>query len=189
MSKEKNTHSKTTSKKNSEEGQKSIKEKSKKNAFLKKEGKVEKELKEIKNAYAYLQAEFVNFKRVQQNEREQSIRYASFPFLQDFLVSVLNDFNRAMEKEWKTSDFENFKSGIEILHSKMIKVLEQYGVKEINPQGEVFNPHFHEVVSVGQDESQPEQTVLQVCKKGYTLHERLVQPAQVIVNQISKEKQ
>ena len=190
MSKEKNTSSKSSNKESSINQQPHKKDsksqKNKKSSVFKKEEKLEKELKDIKKAYAYLQAEFENFKRIQRNEREQSIKYASFPFLQDFLIHVLNDLNRAIGEEWKSSDFENFKSGIKMLHSKTIKILKQYGVQEINPQGEVFNPHFHEVVSVGQDQSQPDQTVLQVCKKGYVLHDRLVQPAQVIVNQIPK---
>ncbi len=179
------------SEKNSEIQAKKSKDKQKKSLFFNKNSELEKlkkELKEIKNSYAYLQAEFINFKRIQKKEREQSIKYASFPFLQDFLFNVLNDFNRAMEKEWRNSDFEDFKSGIEILHSKIIKILKQYGVKEINPKGETFNPHFHEVMSLGQDKNLPEQTILQVCKKGYSLHDRLVQPAQVIVNQFSENK-
>ena len=150
--------------------------------------KLKKELKEVKSSYSYLQAEFANFKRIQQNEREQSIKYASSSFLNDFLINVLNDFNRAMEKEWEESDFKDFKSGIGIIHSKIIKVLQKNGVKEINPQGEIFDPRFHEVLSLGEDQSLPEQTVLQVCKKGYLLHDRLVQPAQVIVNQFLKNK-
>ena len=191
LEKFKNQQSQKKGKESHSRGRKEETIEKKKPSFFNKKSEVEelkKELKEIKTSYAYLQAEFMNFKKAKKIEREQSIKYASFPFLQNFLVNVLNDFNRAMEKEWKTSDFENFKSGIEMLHSKIIKLLEQYGVKEINPQGEIFNPYFHEVLSLEEDKNLPEKTILQVCKKGYLLYDRLVQPAQVIVNQYSINK-
>ncbi len=144
-------------------------------------GKI-KELEESKKRYQYLQAEFANFKRITQKEKEQAVKYSSFSFLQDVIVNFLNDFNRAMEKKWENKDFENFKKGVEMLHSKFVKILKQNSVTEIAPKGEVFNPHLHEVVSVEENKEQPENTILHICRKGYQLHDRLVQPAQVIVS-------
>ena len=147
-----------------------------------------KELEELEKSYRYLQAEFANFKRITQKEKEQTIKYSSFNFLQDVILNFLNDFNRAMENNWESKDFESFKKGVEMLHSKFIKVLQQYDVVEISPKGQPFNPNIHEVVSVEENKESPEGTILRVCRNGYQLHDRLVQPAQVVVSKNNQDK-
>ncbi len=147
-----------------------------------------KELEELNKSYRYLQAEFANFKRINQKEKEQAVKYSSFSFFQDLTLNFLNDFNRAMEKNWENKDFENFKKGVEILHFKFIKILQQHGVTEITPKG-LFDPNLHEVVSVEENKEHPENTILHICRRGYQLHDRLVQPAQVIVSKNSQNKE
>ena len=141
-----------------------------------------KELEELKKSYRYLQAEFANFKRVAQKEKEQTMKYSTFNFLQDVILNFLNDFNRAMEKNWESKDFESFKKGVEMLHSKFVKILKQHHVEEIVPKGLLFDPTLHEVVSMEENKEHPDDTILHICRKGYQLHDRLVQPAQVIVS-------
>lgn len=148
-----------------------------------------KELEELNKSYRYLQAEFANFKRIVQKEKEQMIKYAAFSFLQDITLNFLNDFNRAMEKNWESKDFENFKKGVEMLHSKFIKILNQHGVAEIIPKGALFDPNLHEVVSVEENKEHSENTILHICRNGYQLHDRLVQPAQVIVSKNSQKSE
>lgn len=150
--------------------------------------KKEKELKELNKSYRYLQAEFVNFKRIAQKEKEQALRYSTFNFLQDVILNFLNDFNRAMEKNWESKDFESFKKGVEMLHSTFIKILKQHDVIEIIPKGQPFDPNVHEVVSIEENKEHPEDTILHICRIGYQLHDRLVQPAQVIVSKNSQTK-
>ena len=181
-------------KKNSEHSQSNLKKKLAKPSILKtnvlkkpqiKNKELEKKIKELEEldrSYRYLQAEFANFKRITQKENEQTIKYSAFRFLQDIILNFLNDFNRAMEKNWESKDFENFKKGVEMLHSKFIKILQQHGVIEIIPKEDVFDPNLHEVVSVEENEEHPENTILHICRNGYQLHDRLVQPAQVIVS-------
>lgn len=147
-----------------------------------------KELEELSKSYRYLQAEFANFKRIAQKEKEQAMRYSSFIFLRDVILNFLNDFNRAMENNWESKDFESFKKGVEMLHSKFIKILQQYDVKEISPKGQPFNPNMHEVVSVEENKEHPDGAILRVCRTGYQLYDRLVQPAQVIVSKNPQTK-
>lgn len=144
------------------------------------------ELEELNKSYRYLQAEFANFKRIAQKENEQAVKYSAFSFLQDITLNFLNDFNRAMEKKWEGKDFENFKKGVEMLHSKFIKILQQHGVTEIIPKGDLFDPNLHEVLSVEQNDKHPENTILRIFRNGYQLHDRLVQPAQVVVSKNSQ---
>ena len=188
------------SKKNADHDEFNLKKKSAKSSILKKnilkkpqiknkelEQKI-KELEELNKSYRYLQAEFANFKRIAQKENEQAIKYSSFSFLQDIILNFLNDFNRAMEKKWESKDFENFKKGVEMLHSKFVKILQQNGVTEIIPKGISFDPNLHEVVSVEKNEKHPENTILHICRNGYQLHDRLVQPAQVVVSKNSQSQ-
>ena len=150
--------------------------------------KKEKELEELNKSYRYLQAEFINFKRIAQKEKEQALKYSAFNFLQDVILNFLNDFNRAMEKNWESRDFESFKKGVEMLHSKFIKILKQHGVEEIIPKGRPFDPNVHEVVSVEEHKGHPDDTILHICRIGYLLYDRLVQPAQVIVSKNPQNK-
>ena len=124
-----------------------------------------KELEELQKSYRYLQAEFANFKRMAQKEKEQTLQYSVFNFLQDVVLNFLNDFNRAMEKKWESKDFESFKKGVEMLHSKFIKILNQHGVTEMTPKNAPFDPNVHEVLSVEQNKEHPENTILRICRK------------------------
>ena len=162
-----------------------------KKAKLKKDAvtALEKELAQMKHSYQYLQAEFANHKRITIKEKQNLMKYGSRLFIQDFLVCVFNDFNQAVQKDWSEKDFENFKKGFIMLCSQTLKTLKNHGVEEINPLGEVFDPLLHEVLSTQVNPSKPVNTVLYVCRKGYKLHDQLIQPAQVIVNKAEEEKE
>ena len=149
-----------------------------------------KELEELQKNYRYLQAEFANFKRIAQKEQEKAIKYSSFHFLQDIILNFLNDFNRAMEKNWESKNFEDFKKGVEMLHSKFIQILKQHGAAEIAPsKGVLLDPNLHEVVGAEAGKEHPENTILHICRTGYQLHDRLVQAAQVIVSKNDQDEQ
>ena len=151
----------------------------------KSEKALEKEFNELKKSYQYLQAEFANYKRHTEKARQEISLYANFLFIQEFLVNVFNDFNQAMATSKENTNFESFKKGMSIIHEKFLKHLKKHGLEEISPEGLLFDPHFHEVLSTQVKKEVPENTILQVCKKGYKLHNRLVQPAQVIVSKKS----
>ena len=146
------------------------------------EKSLRKEIEDLQKSYRYLQAEFANYKRNSMKERQDTMKYAVSNAVKDLLLNVLNDFNRAMDSSYEEKDFESFKKGMEIIHSQFIKYLKSQGVEEINPQGEVFDPHFHEVLGVQEKLDIPPHTILTVCRKGYKIHDRLIQPAQVIIN-------
>ena len=148
--------------------------------------KLQTELIQLKKTHQYLQAEFANYKRNAEKNRQETSLYANSVLIQELLTNVLNDFNRAMASSPDNTNTENFKKGIQMIHSQFLKYLKKHGVQELSPQGEIFDPHFHEVLSTEIKPDLPENTVLHVCKKGYKLNDRLIQPAQVIVSQKSK---
>lgn len=147
--------------------------------------KLQTELAQLKKNYQYLQAEFANYKRNTEKSRQEMSLYANSILIQELLTNVFNDFNRAMDSAVEKTNVENFKKGIQMIHSQFLKYFQKHGVEELSPKGEIFDPHFHEVLSTEIKPELPENTILHVCKKGYKLHKRLIQPAQVIVSKKS----
>lgn len=145
--------------------------------------KEKKELEDLKKSYRYLEAEFANFKKTSFKEIQTTRQYGTFNVFQELLVHVVNDFNRALEKEWKDSELKEFKKGVELIHQQLIQHLKKMNVEEINPKkGTLFDPLWHEVISSIEDNETTLNHIIQVCRKGYKLNGRLIQPAQVIVS-------
>ena len=79
---------------------------------------------------------------------------------------------------------ENYKEGMELTSKQLTSVFEKLNIKEIDPKGEVFDPNFHEAMTMVESD-QDANTVISVMQKGYTLNERVLRPALVTV---AKEK-
>jgi molecular chaperone GrpE len=136
---------------------------------------------EKKKAAEYLaswqraQADFINFKRRNEQERLDFARFASASaFIA--MLPVLDDLERAGEK-WV--------EGVRLVERKFKSSLEAQGVKQILALGMAFDPNFHEAVR--QDKG-PEGMVLQEFQKGYTLNDKLLRPAKVVVGNGEEDK-
>ncbi|MGH8530782.1 MAG: nucleotide exchange factor GrpE [Nevskiales bacterium] len=79
------------------------------------------------------------------------------------------------------TDVAKLGEGLKLTQQQLIRAMERYGIQAISPQGQVFNPDQHQAISMQESAEQPANTVLQVLQKGYTLRERLLRPAIVIV--------
>ncbi len=77
---------------------------------------------------------------------------------------------------------QKLREGTELTLKMLTQVLEKFGVREINPQGEPFNPEFHQAMTLQPSTQVPPNTVMNVFQKGYALNERLVRPAMVVVS-------
>ncbi len=75
------------------------------------------------------------------------------------------------------------REGEELTLKQLSKVLEDHGLELIDPQGEAFNPEWHQAVAMLPSQDAPANTVLEVMQKGFRLHERLLRPAMVVVAQ------
>jgi molecular chaperone GrpE len=83
----------------------------------------------------------------------------------------------------KKATLENTVEGLEMTNKVFISTLEKFGVEEINPIGEKFDPEKHEAITMVPMPDKESNTVLEVIKVGFTLNDRLVRPAMVIVVQ------
>ncbi len=117
-----------------------------------------------------------SFKRVHA-ELDKERKFAVSKLIQD-LLSVVDSLELGLKSGGSHE-------GMELTLKLLQDTLAKYGVQIINPEGELFNPAFHEAMSMVEHAELPPGTVLQVLQKGYLLHERLVRPAMVIVSKIN----
>lgn len=137
---------------------------------------LEGQVKEAKEAHARANADAYNARNRMEQETEKTKKFALEKFAKDLLDTVDN-LERAIENS--QSDNDPVLEGVKLTHKSLIAVLERYGVKVVNPQGETFNADLHEAVGIDPEASANQ--VGQVLQKGYTLHERLLRPAMVRV--------
>ena len=122
-------------------------------------------------------ADFQNFKRRVELERSESARLSSAALVIN-LLPVFDDLDRAVASVDSTLAGLNWVQGVTAIHQKFGRMLEALGVREIEAVGEQFDPARHEAIG-----NQPgeEGKVLQVAQKGYSLHDKVIRPAMVIV--------
>lgn len=142
---------------------------------------LEGQVKEAKEAHARANAEAYNARNRMEQETEKTKKFALEKFAKDLLDTVDN-LERAIENSQNASDSgvsAPVLEGVKLTHKSLLAVLEKYGVKVVDPQGEAFNADLHEAVGI--DPTASANQVGQVLQKGYTLHERLLRPAMVRV--------
>ena len=142
---------------------------------------VEKQLNEYKDAYLRKAAEFDNFKRRNENEISNLLKYAAEPFIKNIL-SVYDDLERSLEHVKEDSSLDSLKKGIELVFDKFTKVLNAQGIKKIEAKGEPFDVDLHEALMQQPAEGVPSHTVLDVIEQGYLYKDKVIRHAKVIVS-------
>lgn len=140
---------------------------------------LEAALKEEKNKYLYLYADFENFKKRAVKERSDAMKYG-WERIAAEILGVVDNLERAVEYMPKDVD-ANLRTGIEMTVSQFRGVLEKQGVALIPTDGLAFNPELHE--AMGQEPSElASGLITKTLVKGYTLHGRLLRPAKVVIS-------
>ncbi len=142
----------------------------------------EEEAKSHYDKLLRVMAEFENFKKRIQKEKEEHLQYSNEKLLKE-LLPVLDDLDRVLEHlpEVGTSEIETLSEGIGLVRKNMYGALEKYGLKEIAGLGAPFDPAVHEAIATGSADGASPDTVLAVHRKGYMLFDRLLRPAMVTV--------
>ena len=141
--------------------------------------KVEKEKKE----YLFLMAEFDNFRKRTIKEKGDIIRNASENAMKG-LLPIVDDFERGIEANKDATDIEAVKEGMELIYNKLMKYLEQNGVKPAETTGKPFDPDTQEAIAMvpAADDSQ-KAMVIDTPTKGYTINDKVLRHAKVVVGQ------
>jgi molecular chaperone GrpE len=135
------------------------------------------ELDELTDRYKRVLAEFENFKKRSNKEREGL--YNSV--LGDVIESILPVIDNLENAEKVETQDENYKQGIELVLKQFKDVLTSKGVTEIETVGTTFDPSLHEAVSSVQDESKGEKEIVQEYRKGYKIGSRVLRHSMVVV--------
>tara|TARA_R110000868_G_scaffold8205_7_gene42773 strand:- start:89835 stop:90377 length:543 start_codon:yes stop_codon:yes gene_type:complete len=128
-----------------------------------------------------LQADMDNIKRRSERDVANAHKFAVEKFVKD-LLPVMDSLEMAMKAE-TTEDSKALVEGIELTHKMFLDNLAKHKVKQLDPEGEPFDPDLHEAISMQDNKEVDSNTVLVVMQKGYTLNDRLVRPALVVVSQ------
>ncbi len=147
--------------------------------------------KEYRDKFLRLAAEFENYKKIVEKEKA-SIRDSAIEKVVLDLAPILNNFNLALHSisgAEEGQDFDNLLKGVEMIYAQLVSVLESYGIKVIEAEGESFDPRFHEAIEVIEtDEVEPGKVVRQY-EPGYLLKNKLIKPARVAVAKPKQEKE
>ncbi len=143
--------------------------------------KTQEELESCKDKMLRLAAELENFKKRTQREKEEHMKYALEAFAKE-LLPFLDNLERAIESAKETKDIEKLLEGLDLTLSGYFKTLEKFGLKVFAAEGKRFDPNFHEALTTEINNDVDENTVIKELLKGYTLHERLLRPAMVVVS-------
>ena len=150
---------------------------------ISKEKELESKLKEQQDKYLRLSAEFDNYRKRMMKERIELTQYAGADILTKIL-SVLDDFERAIVSMKSTEDIEAVKQGIELIYNKLKDYLNQQGIKEIVALNQDFNTDFHDAVTkIPVQENERKGKVVDVIVKGYTLNDKVIRYSRVVVGE------
>lgn len=140
------------------------------------------ELEAEQNKYLRLLADYDNFKRRSQKERQDAEKFRSQSLLAD-LLPVMDNFDRALSVETKSEESASLLKGVEMVQKSLLEAVKREGLEEIKALGEPFDPNFHQAVMQEKDETAEPGVVLMELQKGYTLKGRVLRPAMVKVNE------
>lgn len=142
---------------------------------------LEKESNEWKEKFLRKAAEFENYKRRTENDQLNLLNYAAESFIKKILP-IVDDFERSLEHINDSNDYEKLKEGVQLIYNKLIKVLDEQGVKKIEAVGKPFNVEFHEALMQREDPSVPPHTVLDELEKGYMYRDKVIRHSKVVVS-------
>ncbi|MEE8107838.1 MAG: nucleotide exchange factor GrpE [Gammaproteobacteria bacterium] len=149
--------------------------------------KVERELvdaqdKAEENWELYLRtaAELENVRKRSQRELENARRYGIDRFAQE-LLAVGDSLEKGLEAASEKPSVEVLMAGKQATLKQLRQLMERFGISELNPLGEAFDPELHEAMTIQPSEEYEPGQVMAVIQKGYRIHDRLLRPARVII--------
>ncbi|HEX6861381.1 MAG TPA: nucleotide exchange factor GrpE [Thermoanaerobaculia bacterium] len=146
--------------------------------------KLRREIADLRDRSMRTLADFDNFRKRSERERQETRKYALMEPLRDFL-EIVDNLGLALSAAGSADDL---KRGVEMIHRQMQELLRRLGVKEIEALNQPFDPALHEAVQREEDPTVQKATVVGELRRGYMLHERLLRPTMVKVAVPSETK-
>jgi molecular chaperone GrpE len=143
---------------------------------------LEAKLSETESRMLRLQADFDNYRRRVQLDKEAAEKYRAQSLVLDILPA-LDNFERAMKVEVNDEQAKSLLQGMEMIHRQLVEALAREGVEAIEAVGQPFDPYLHQAVMQVEDSNYEANTVVEEFQKGYKLKDRVIRPSMVKVNQ------
>jgi molecular chaperone GrpE len=126
-------------------------------------------------------ADFENFRKRMNQEKQSSIEYANQSLLLD-IIPIIDDFERAIQAGESSTDINSFLEGVKMIEKRLTTQLEsKWGLKRFNSAGESFDPNLHEALMMEKSSEINEAVVQEDLMKGYMLKDRVIRAAKVKV--------
>ena len=175
----------STNEEASEENSKEVNEIDEISILNKKIADLELVISEQNNKILRSLADVENLRKRSQQEVEKASKFAISKFASELVMVVENFYlaidNMPKEELDKSNNLKNFATGVNMTKNELVKILENNGIKRINPEGEKFDHNYHEAIAQAQGDESNSGNVKKVIQAGYSFHERLIRPALVEV--------
>ena len=140
------------------------------------ENTLEKELTEAKDQLLRVTAEYANFRKRSEKEKQDAFVFAKADTVRELLPAVDN-LERAISAE--NGDFDALKKGVEMTFENLMSILERLGVEVYGKPGDIFDPNLHNAVMHVDDENYKNGEIVDVFQKGYKINDKIIRPAMV----------
>ena len=144
------------------------------------DNKLQEEYDKLNQQYIRLAADFDNYRKRQEQERENLVKYGTETALLKML-EVLDNFERGQKSLEGIDDCEKVKESFKLVHKQVWEALSKMGLEEIKAVGEEFDPNYHEAVMQTPTSEHPEHTVISELQKGYKMGDKVLRPTLVNV--------
>ncbi len=142
----------------------------------------EAKAKEAQDKYLRAQAEMENIRRRSERELENAHKYGMEKFATELLPVIDSLELGLVAASADDADIEKLREGSELTAKMLIAAFEKFGINPVHPIDETFDPDFHQAMTMIEHPEKDPNTVIDVMQKGYTLNERLIRPAMVVVS-------
>jgi len=136
----------------------------------------ENELAQAKEQLLRVTAEYANFRKRSEKEKQESFVFAKSETIKE-LLPVIDNLERALQNEQQ--DYDGLKKGVEMTFDSLMNTLKKLGVEVFGESGEIFDPTLHNAVMHVEDENLKEGEIVDVFQKGYKINDKIIRPAMV----------
>jgi len=141
------------------------------------------ELAEVKDASLRVQAEMQNVRRRAEQDVEKAHKFGAEKMAKE-LLDVADNLDRALQASEADKELDTVKplyEGVAMTRDGLTQMMAKFKIASVDPMGETFNPELHQAMSMIEQPDVAPNTVIAVMQQGYTLSERLLRPAMVVV--------
>ena len=140
---------------------------------------LQRERDELKDLLLRKSAEFDNYRKRVERDRQASSEVAAASMLEE-LLPLVDDLERALKAEAGTG-VDSYRRGVELIQSKLNEILRKRGVRPIESLGADFDPYYHQAVAYEHADGRRDGEIIEEFRRGYMLGDRLLRPSMVKV--------